>query len=77
MFNLRFTAPIGDETVNVFILAPNGMDGDYYMIFINDYLHGSIINQNGKWKILHVNKRELTVDDVQALGERIDEKLKR
>jgi len=77
MFNLKFTAVIGNERVNVDIIAPEGMDGPYYMIFIDNYCYGSIIKCNNQWKRLHVNQGELTVDDVQALGERIDEQLKR
>jgi hypothetical protein len=75
MFNLKFTATIGNDRVNVVIMAPEGMDGAYYMIFIDNYCYGSIINQNRKWVRLHINQRELTVDDVQAIGERIHEQL--
>jgi hypothetical protein len=77
MFNSKFKATIGNERVNVVIMAPEGMDGAYYMVFIENYCHGSIIKCNNQWIRLHANKLELTVDDVQALGERIDEELKR
>lgn len=50
------------------------MDGDYFMVYVNDYCYGSLVKTNKQWIRLHVNKHELTVDGVQALGERIDEK---
>ena len=77
MFNLKFTAPVGNDLIKVDVSLPSGMDGDTFVVMIDGYYYGSIVKCNNQWTRLHVNKLELTVDDVQALGERIDEELKR
>jgi hypothetical protein len=75
-FRLNFNAPVGDEHIKVEICQSNGTDSLCYHINIDNYCYGPIIKRNGEWIRLHVNSRELTIDDVQALGELVDEQLK-
>ncbi|QEC78781.1 hypothetical protein [Mucilaginibacter ginsenosidivorax] len=68
-------APVGDDLIKVEVGVPSGMEGNTYYVTIDSYCYGSIIKRNGEWVRLHINNGELTIDDVQALGERIDEAL--
>jgi hypothetical protein len=70
---LKFAAPVGDDLIKVEVGIPSGMDSQAYSVTIDNYCYGSIIKRNGNWVQLDINSRELTVYDVQALGELADE----
>lgn len=69
MKDIEFDAHFGDEVKHITIYEPNGNWGTYN-ILINNYARGVMHKRNGQWVY---NNHWLTMDDVQAIGERIDE----
>jgi hypothetical protein len=61
--------------VKVVIGRPSGVPGEHYGITIGGYYYGTIVKRAGKW-MAYLNPRaekELTADDIEALGDWIDE----
>lgn len=72
MKQFSFTVwPYGEVVVS----HPSGVPGDSYWISIAGYYYGKIIKRNGKWvSMLNPGAEKLlSRDDIQAIGDRIDE----
>ncbi len=67
---LEFAAYFGDEKKKVELLNPNGAGGDSWQVMIDNYYRGIIFKKNGEWVSY---SQWLTIDDVQILGQMIDE----
>jgi hypothetical protein len=76
MDTLKFDVPVGDSVENVWIHVPLGSGSNIWHININNYFCGSVIKREDKWRQLHINRHEFTSDDIDAIGERIEEFLK-
>jgi hypothetical protein len=69
--SIKFKAPFGDERKDIMLGNPHG-GSEGYQVYIDDYYQGTIVLRDGQW-IGHLNDRsELTIDDIQILGERIE-----
>jgi len=51
--------------------------GDIWFIMIDKYFHGRLYNTNGEWNAWLNGNSFLTSDDILAMGERIEDNLKR
>lgn len=69
---LTFPATFGDVIKTVTISQPLGAGGIFY-ITIDNYHHGQMWKRNNEWVGYMADKSELTAEDVQILGEMIDE----
>lgn len=72
MTDITFSATFGDLQKQVRITAPLGA-GLVYHVYIDNFYAGQIIQVEGKWTMQTTEKAGLTVDDVQAIVERIAE----
>ncbi|QTE37460.1 hypothetical protein J3L18_30920 [Mucilaginibacter gossypii] len=68
-----FDIYVGDNVEKVWIHVPLGIGSDIWHININNFFCGSVIKKGNKWRQLHSNKHEFTSDDIDAIGERIEE----
>lgn len=68
-----FDVPVSDTIQKVWISLPLGSGSKVWHININNYFCGSVTKRDGKWVQLHINRHEFTLDDIDAIGERIDE----
>lgn len=62
--------------VRVEISRPSGVPGVHFHVNIGGYHYGTLLKIDGKW-VAHLNpkaQKELTADDIQALGDWIDER---
>ncbi len=67
---IEFTASFGDDKKRVELLNPNGAGGNSWQVMIDNYYRGIIFKKDGEWMSYSL---WLTIDDVQILGEMIDE----
>lgn len=72
MTDITFTASFGDLQKKVRITAPLGA-GLVYHVYIDNFYAGQIIQVEGKWTMQTGANSDLTVDDVQAIVERVVE----
>ncbi|ASU34433.1 hypothetical protein [Mucilaginibacter xinganensis] len=72
MERISFSASFGDEIKQVTIIDVNKGSGGYQLL-IDKYYYGDIIKVNGEWH-LHSSTNLLTLDDIQAIGEIIENK---
>jgi len=70
MPEIEFDAPFGDERKHVWITLPDGAGANIYQIYLDNFYQGRLTKQNGQWIHWEGN---LTTDDIQILGEMIDE----
>ena len=70
---LIFRIHYGSESKEAMISKPEGMSGDIsYQVHINNYFQGTVKKQGGEWKA-HLNqKSQLTIDDIQIIGDIIE-----
>lgn len=69
--SIEFTASFGDEEkhVELSFLDPGG----WFQIYINRYSYGAIVMRQGKWTVLLQDRSDITMDDIQAIEEIIEE----
>lgn len=71
MVGIEFDAAYGNDRKMVVIRQLSGL-GNIYQVFIGNYYEGTIVKLNGEW-VAHLNlKSDLTADDIQLLGDIID-----
>jgi hypothetical protein len=71
MVSIEFDAAYGNDRKMVVIRQLSG-SGKIYQVFIGNYYEGTIVKLNGEWAA-HLNlKSDLTADDIQLLGDIID-----
>jgi hypothetical protein len=73
MDEIIFDAAFGNVTKKVNISQPFGTGGDQYHLTIEGFYKGSMWKLEDKWIFYGNAGNELTSDDIQALGERIDQ----
>lgn len=73
MKTVEFEAVYGDETKKVQLTAPSGGEG--VQVIIDNYYQGMLFKRQGKWVGYFNEDSNLTADDVQILGEMIDNSL--
>jgi hypothetical protein len=71
MQSLSFRATFGNEIKSVYISNVHN-DGSYYHLLINNYFQGSLYSHDGIWNLHSSNPTELTFEDLQFLGKKID-----
>lgn len=71
---MEFTAYYGDEQKTVRISHVSTGSGGY-QVLIDNYYYGDMIKRNGEW-ILLSSTNLLTIDDIQILGEIIENNFK-
>ena len=69
-YTIKFTASFGEESKQV---EYSYLMGDYYHIYIGRFYYGTISHRQGKWTVLLQNKAAMTMDDIQAIEETIEE----
>ncbi len=69
MESIRFKASFGDYDSNVELAY---LIGNYYHIFIDRFYYGQIINRDGTWYVLPQNPDEFSMDDMDAISDRIN-----
>lgn len=75
MKKLEFPATFGHQVKQVSISQPLGAGGIFY-ITIENYHQGQMWKRNGQWVGYMADKSEITAEDIQILGEMIDEEMK-
>ena len=71
MVSIEFDAAYGNDRKMVVIRQLSG-SGNIYQVFIGNYYDGMLVKLNGEW-VAHLNlKSDLTSDDIQLLGDIID-----
>jgi hypothetical protein len=55
------------------LIQPSGAEG--WQIMIDNFYNGILFKRNGEWVAYLAPGSDLTADDVQVLGERIDENI--
>ncbi|WP_146217415.1 hypothetical protein [Chitinophaga sp. S165] len=71
---IEFEAHFGHETKTIELVAPSG-GGQGYQLMIDKYYQGRLIKTQGKWVGKFNPGCDLTVDDINILGEMIDNAL--
>jgi len=68
---IQFTAPFGDETKTVKISETIPGSGSY-QVYVDNFYQGSLRKINGEWNGFLNARSELSYEDIQAAGERVD-----
>ena len=69
---IEFDAAYGQETKQVRLLGMNGHNG-WYHVYIDKYFMGQLFYRNDRWVFFGNIEKELTFEDVEILGQIIDE----
>jgi len=72
MRKIEFTANLAGKEVEVALYDPHP-SGKHWQILVAHYYQGSIIKRDGKWIGYLSPNSILQADDIQLLGERIDQ----
>lgn len=71
MKDIELLCPFGDDRKKVYISHNQAGSGGYQLL-IDSYYQGDLVKKNGAWLLLS-NTNNLTADDIQILGELIDD----
>lgn len=72
MREIVFKASFGDERKTIRISKPNGMDSLMWQLSIDWYHQGTLYFRDGHWGAYLNDSSEITTEDIQILGEIID-----
>lgn len=71
MENIEFTAWYGDKQKKIVLSEPHGAIGQFF-VEIEGYYQGALMKLQGEWVWHHNKPDDFTTDDIQILGEMID-----
>jgi hypothetical protein len=72
MKEIRFQVLYGNKSIKVKISNVSGGGGDLIHLYVDNYWHGSLKEREKVWELLSNVPTEFTFDDIQGLGEMIE-----
>ena len=76
MDNIVFTAHYGDDEKRAEIANHVDTGGEFYHLYIDGFYKGQLYYRDNQWNMHLTPNSDITIDDIQILGEIIEDFIK-